>query len=290
MADEVLTWVQPDGELITLTPSATLEVGWDMQGRYMPPVEFIEDDIPGQDGSRLREVRVRPREVALPIDVLTPDTATLRVQMRALMRAFFPQRGEGRLRVLSADGTTRELWCRYRQGLELSEAFEAGLGAQRTVVVLRAADPFWHDLTPTSLTFTSSAPVNFLGDPFLPVKLSSDSILGEQTVTNDGDVLAWPTWTVKGPATSVMLTNVTTGEVLDLPVALTAAQSVTIDTRPLIKTVKRDDGTNLFGSLTDVSSLWAIGADGPTTIRIAVAGSTAETFVTLTYVRRWLSP
>lgn len=290
MPDEVFTWVEPDGALTVLNDGTVLEVGWDLQGRYMPPVEFVEDDVPAQDGSRLREVRVRPREVALPIDVMVADTAALRVLMRTLVRKFSPQRGDGRLRVLSADGTTRELWCRYRQGLELSEAFEAGLGMQRTVVVLRAVDPFWYDLTPTAATFTSAAPVNFLGDPFLPIKLSSDSILGEQTVTNDGDVIAWPVWTVQGPATSVVLTNVTTGQVIDLPVALTNVQSVTIDTRPFFKTVRRNDGTNLYGSLTAASSLWALGSGGSTVIRTTVAGSTAETFVTLVFSRRWLAP
>lgn len=289
MADEVFTWIDPDGVQTVLNDQTVLEVGWDIQGRYMPPVEFVEDDVPAQDGSRLRQVRVRPRDIALPIDVLVADTSALRVLMRTLMRTFHPQRGDGRLRVTSADGTTRELTCRYRQGLELQERFEAGHGVQRTVVVFRAVDPFWYDTAPMSSTFTSGAAPTFLGNPFLPIKLSSDTILGEQTVTNDGDVDAWPVWTIAGPATSITLTNVTTGEVLTLPVTLTAAQSVVIDTRPFKKTVRRDDGTNLYGNLSAGSALWSLG-QGATIINTQVAGSTAATFVTLVFSRRWLSP
>ncbi len=289
MPDELVSWVDPAGTVTLLNDGSVLDVGWGLQGRFMPPVEFVEDDVPNQDGNQLREVRVRPREVALPLDVQGADAADLRIQLRSLLRMFNPKRGNGRLRVTSPDGTVRELTCRYRQGLELQEAFEAGLGTQRSVVVFRANDPYWYDTAPTSVTYRTAPASPFLGDPFLPLRLSSDTILGEQTVTNDGDVLAWPVWTVHGPATSVRLTNVTTGLVIDLPVALTATQSVVIDTRPFRKTVRRDDGTNLYGSLTDASALWPL-PEGASTVRAELPGATSATYVTLVYARRWLSP
>lgn len=288
MVEEVLTWISPDG-VETVLNGGAFDVGWDMQGRYMPPIEFVEDDVPSQDGSRLRQIRVRPRELAIPIDVLVASLEALRPVMRALVKTFSPARGDGRLRILSADGVSRELTCRYRQGLELQEEFRAVLGQQRAVVVFRAVDPYWYDAAPTSRSFRASTPVNFLGDPFLPIKLSSDSVLGTQTVVNDGDVEAWPMWTVAGPATSVLLENVTTGQQIDLPITLIAAQSVVIDTRPFRKTVRRNDGSNLYGSLTATSSLWPLG-EGSTQIRTTVGGSTSDTFVTLVYSRRYLTP
>ena len=203
MADEVLTWIAPDG-VETILNGGALDVGWDMQGSYMPPVEFIEDAAPSQDASRLRQVRVRPRELAIPIDVMVANLEALRVLMRALVKTFSPMRGDGRLRVLSADGKSRELTCRYRQGLEMQEEFRAALGQQRTVVVFRAVDPFWYDTTPTTVTLTAGSGGTFLGSTFLPIKLGSDVVLGQQSIINDGDVEAWPVWTIAGPVSSVM--------------------------------------------------------------------------------------
>lgn len=286
MVDEVLSWVDPDGT-VTVLNDGSLEVGWDMQGRYMPPVDYIEDDVPGHAGARLREVRVRPREVALPVDVFVTDTAALRVLMRTLMRTFNPQRGPGKLRIRSADGTTRDLNCRYRQGLELQEQYEAAHGVQRTVIVLRAVDPFWYDTAPTSTTYTLGAATKWF--PIFPLTLGSDTVFGTQTINNTGDVETFPVWTVHGPCTSLVLNNTTTGDTIELPITLTAAQTVTIDTRPFRKTVTRDDGTNLYGSLTTTSVLWALPI-GLSTITVDLPGAGVESYVTLVYSRRWLSP
>src|SRR5690606_30720906 len=47
-------------------------------------------------------------------------------------------------------------------------------------------------------------------DPFPQV--SSGQVLGETTLTNPGDVEAWPTWTITGPASLVTITHLDTGE------------------------------------------------------------------------------
>jgi hypothetical protein len=38
---------------------------------------------------------------------------------------------------------------------------------------LKALDPYWYDTNYTTIAFTNAAAVNFLGNPFLPIKLSS---------------------------------------------------------------------------------------------------------------------
>lgn len=288
MADqEILAWVDPAGVVTVLSDQPDLEVGWDIRGRFMPPIAFIEEDVPAQDGSRLREVRVRPRDVAFPLEVVAATQAALRARLRQVLHLFDPVRGEGRLRITDFDGVMRDLYCHYSSGLEIEESFSAVAGNQRTVVVLRAVDPYWYDTVPQSVTYRSAAPRPFF--PLFPLRLSSDTILGSSTVVNDGDVSVFPVWTIHGPATSVTLRNVSTGQVLTLQAPLSDTQSVVIDTRPGRRTVRRNDGTNLFGQLADnARALWLL-QPGATEVSVELPGATALSYITLTYSRRWRS-
>lgn len=287
MADEVVSWVDSDGVVTVLSDQATTRVSYELSGRFMPPVSFIEDDVPQYDGARLRELRIRPREVVVPIAVVGADQTEVRATLRSLMRLFNPKRGNGTLRVTGPDGTVRDLTCRYSQGLEIAEQFEKFVGWQRAVVVLRAVDPYWYDTSATSATYTTGTSTTFF--PFFPMVLNSETVFGTQSVDNTGDVEAFPVWTVAGPCSSVTLTNSTSGEVISLPVVLTAGQVLTIDTRPFRKTVTRNDGTNLYGSLSTASSLWNL-PTGMSTITVELPGASSASYVTLTYSRRWLSP
>jgi hypothetical protein len=286
---ERLQYLDSEGNVLELSALPGVRALGD-GGLDMPPLAFVEDVIPGQAGAQLRDVRIAARDAVLPFYLEQDSDTAVRDLLRSLARRLNPQRGDGRLRHIATDGTTRDLTCRYTGGLEGARIRgSTGPNWRRGVLTFRAHDPFWYDATPMASTFTTGDTRNFLGDPFLPIKLTSDTVLGEQTVTNDGDVETWPVWTINGPGTSIVLTNVSTGEVIDLPITLTASQSVIVDTRPFRKTVRRDDGTNLFGSLTGTSSLWSL-REGNTVINTQVAGSTTDTFVTLVYSRRFLSP
>lgn len=292
MKTDTLAYVDPDGAVTPLTGQPDLDVHWALgvTGRFMPPISRVEDTVYAQAGARLRSVRVDAREVNLPLTVIGVDELAVRSKLRALIRTLNPQRGDGRLRVTAADGTVRELTCRYSEGMEGQESrSDSGAVFQRAVLTLRAADPYWYDVAQQSQTYTAGQAGLFFASPFFGLRLSSESVLGSQVVINDGDVETWPVWTVHGPCTSITLSNDTTGETIMLPVTLTAAQTVTIDTRPFKKTVRRDDGTNLYGSLSAMSSLWSLPLGG-STVTISLPGATVDSYVTLNYARRWLSP
>lgn len=286
---ERLQYVDSTGTVLDLSDLPGVRALGD-SGLEMPPMTFQEDVVPGQAGAQLRDVRIAARDAVLPFYMEQNGDAALRDLLRSLARRLNPQRGDGKLRHIATDGTTRDLTCRYTGGLEGDRVVgSAGATFRKGALLFRAHDPFWYDASPITSTFRTAAARNFLGDPFLPIKLTSDTVLGEQTVDNTGDVETWPVWTINGPATSIVLTNVTTGQRISLPITLSATQSVIVDTRPFKKTVRRNDGTNLYGSLTNDSALWSLG-EGATTIRTEVAGSTTDTFVTLVYSRRYLTP
>lgn len=293
MRTDTLAYISPDGTETPLTKQPDLDVHWALgvTGRFMPPTSRVEDEVFGQAGTRLRAVNVGARDVTLPLTVIGVDELAVRAKLRALIRTLNPQRGDGRLRVTAADGTVREITCRYSEGLEGRESRQdSGPVFQRAVLVLRASDPYWYDTAPQQQTYTTGTPRAFFASPFFGSQvLNSETIFGSQVVSNDGDVETWPIWTVHGPCTSITLSNDTTGETINLPITLTAVQVVTIDTRPFRKTVRRDDGTNLYGSLSATSSLWSLPL-GDSTVTISLPGATTDSFVTLTYARRWLTP
>lgn len=286
MSVDVISWVDADGTVTQLNDAADTEVGWEVQGRGMPPIRIRSDEVAEQDGSRLRLVRYGTREVSIPLDVFTASPSALRTAVRTLERLFDPKRGDGSLRVLSPDGSTRDLVCRYVGGLELQEAYEGAFGVQRTVLVFRAFDPLWRDASTTSVTFAPDTATAFF--PILPLRLSSSEVYSDASIDNSGDAEAWPMWTITGPGDSPVLRNLTTDEVIDLTgLTLGAGESVVIDTAPGAKTVRSGTGSNLFSSLSSTSTLWSL-AQGINSVRVELSGVTAATSVVLSYRRRWL--
>lgn len=282
MAAEVVEWLDVDGE------ASTLSVEWDADGRFMPPMRRVEEQVPLQAGARLRSVRHAGRDVMLMLWIDAASETALRTEIRELLFKLDATRGDGRLRVTAPGGDQRELTCRYVAGLEMPEVEGqwSGPELQLARAVFRATDPYWYDVSTVSATYTTGTPATFF--PFFPLRLSASEVFADATLDNSGDVETWPTWTIVGPASSIVLRNLTTGKVLSLSTTLTAGESVSIDTRPGVKTVLRQDGTNLFSSLSATSSLWPL-QRGTNAIRAEMSGATAASSVTVNYRRRYLS-
>lgn len=289
MPDQAFGWVDADGTLTALRVGNGIAVGEAVTGRFGPSMRFTLETVPLQPGQRFRQVQHGLADLSIPV-VFYPATATaLRALLRDWAHRLDPVRGDGALRVTAPGGDQREIICRYSDGLErLVEDDVSDLyGHARAVLHFVTEQPYWQDASDTvqSWTLLSSLATFF---PFFPLRLSGSEVFADATVTNDGNVEAWPVWTIGGPGSSPILRNLTTGDMLSLPVTLLAGESVTIDTRPGAKTVTKQDGTSLFGSLASPPALWPL-AQGSNSIRIEMSGATSVSSVTLTWRRRWLS-
>jgi phage-related protein len=273
---ETHEWRSSAGEVVRFVT----EVG--AQQRMMPPVSIRTVKVPQAQGGRFRGARHDERLATLP--VVLPGPTAHRDELRRWAKALDPLKGEGTLTVVQGPWAGRQLVCVYEAGLDSFEEEYELLG--KTTLAFRAADPYWQDAVEQSLVATvgSSSAKWF---PFLPLVLGPIDVFATPTITNTGDVEAWPVITAVGPGTDLTLTNLTTGLAWQLTGDIAAGAQLVVDHRPGRKTA-RLDGVNVFGRLSDTSMLWSL-VPGPNRLSISFAGGTSASSVTFAWRNRWLS-
>lgn len=276
------TWLAPDGQE---WPLDDLRLGWvtprGRAGLGAAPIELVSDAHP-RGGSRVRHIQPQSRVITWPLFIEGSSHLEFIGRYRDLARAFASTRwrGPGRLRVARPDGTTREIEAFYQAGFD----GEPGRGWLHDTVVLSlfCEDPYWRGAEAVSSPYVNGAAVSYLS-PYLTV--SPSSVLGAASATNPGDVEAWPSWSIVGPASAVTATNHTTGESFTLTATLTAGQTATITTDP--PTVRGPAGQNWTGSLNWPGAvLWGL-QPGFNDVEFAVTGASSATSITLAYVPRY---
>jgi hypothetical protein len=212
----------------------------------------------GQVGMTIKNKITSPGIFDMPIKAETE--VELRNKMRSILRMINPLKDDGILRCIAADGSVRELTCRYSGGLEGDESREnRGIWWQKAILVFNADDPFWYDSSTIVQTFKlNENPGTFF--PILPLRLVSSTVFADINIDNTGDVETYPEWIIQGPGETIKITNMTTGDVIYLDhtdAILQAGETVTINTSPYgpnKKTITKSDGTNVFYWLSDDSS------------------------------------
>lgn len=130
----------------------------------------------------------------------------------------------------------------------------------------------------------------------VPAAIDGTSISASKTITYTGSFSEYPVITITGPITDPVLTNVSTGDVLDFTgITISAGNSYTIDCRFGYKTVKNSAGTNKIADLTSDSDLatFHLGADpevsgGANALTLSGTSTDANTQVTVAYYNRYV--
>ena len=283
-----VAFTDPAGAVTTFTD---WERGWVVQpgakGLDMPSYTVTQDESPGIDGYEVRQVRAQGKAITIPIAFWANDSrAAYKARRRAFIRSLNPKRGQGTLTLTEPDGATRSIGVLYTDGMEGDESLDAA-GARWciTALVFAVPSPYW---TGSEVTTTWKTDVGGDFFPFLPLTVGDSQVLGAVTVDNDGDDNAFPVWTINGPATSVTLSNITTGQTLVLTRTITGADTIVIDTRERRQTALLNGTTNLWPDLSTDSTMWPLEPD-TNQLTLTVAGSTAETSVRMTYQPRYLA-
>jgi hypothetical protein len=258
-------------------------------GFDMPHVTLFTDGTPGLAGSSWQGGHDDVRTVFLPVytEGLTRSSA-VNVR-RDFLRSVHWSRGTSTICVAEADGNRRYLDCVYAGGAEGSEGQgDSGLQWATYGANFQAIDnPYWYGdpITPTSWVVPAPR-------PFFPLKpglftLSASAVLGDTTVDNFGDVEAFPTWTLAGPATQLTLTR--DGRTFRINATLLAGETLTIDTNKKRQTVVDGTGVNRWGDVAiGAIDLWPL-EPGINELNVAVAGGVGgATSLTMSYQPRFL--
>lgn len=298
------SWIDPTGTEWPLS-SISDELGWfTLDGPAAwgaAPIEIVTDPL-ARGGEQVRYIRSNPRRLQWPIYVFGDTHLEYVERNRRITRAFTQttqRQTPGWLKVQRPDGTARMIACYYEQGLE-GEAEQGHLWS-KYVVQLFCPDGYWSsdraivaERTFTADTDSGGTPKTFY-TPYM--YLTSSQIVSapgtgqdaNTSVPNDGDVEAWPEWTITGPMTSVLCENLTLGLRWSMNYTLAAGQTVKITTnRPSVRgpgdanLSKYIDWFNVAGG----AYLWPL-ADGSNDIRFQVDGAEVGTKIVMTYTPRY---
>lgn len=288
------TWTDPDGTVWELSNTST-DVGYfttnAIAGWGSAPVTIVTDPL-ASGGEEVRHIRSEPRRITWPLHIHGEDAdgvitnALFQQRYRALMRAFTmttQRRRPGVLRIEYTDGKAREIEAFYEDGFT-GNAGENWVSAN-PVLTLFCPDGFWRDTQPQTIRRAHETGGSPFLQPFLSV--SNSQVLGESTIYNTGDVDAWPSWTITGPASAVTATNVSTGEAFTLTHDLLAAEQMTITMTRARPLVRGPAGQNLVGALNWPGAvLWSL-VPGRNDINFSVAGSADGTAIELAFHPRY---
>jgi phage-related protein len=279
MSLETWVWIDPDGN------EMPIDVMRGKKGVYSPVYASKILGLPDGSGGYFDRSIVNARNVDLPVAVQGTSGSDLSSNMRSLSRALNARNGTGRLQV-TRDGATRYLNCRYSGGLDNAEVINSL--ARKSVLTFAAADPYWYGATQEiDQAQQTGANVGFF--PLFPLQLIASQVFADITIANNGDVEAWPVWTISGPGDTLEMTNQRTGLTLGLDLDLAVDEYVVIDSRPLVKTILDDAGNNMYPMLrTGQKYLWSL-LPGDNNVSINLNGATGDSLVHVEFTERHVS-
>jgi len=275
-----------DGTLVRL-------VGHDGWG--MAPLHRISDRGPEQHGETDLGYRLDPRYGTLVFRLAVTELDTMYSRRNTLITRFAPQNNP--ILKFDLDYGERRIACHYVGDMSLPWS-PNDWATQKLAVRLKAADPTFYDPTERSITFGLGGGGDAFEIPLaIPWEIGASTL--DQTVGIDyaGNWLTYPhRIRIAGPITDAVITNVTTGEVLDFTdTTIGDGDYYDIDCRYGYKTVVDADGNNVIDDLTEDSDLgtWHLAADpeapaGHNDINVTGSAVDEGTEVYVSYYDRFL--
>lgn len=264
-------------DLITNGVPSTYNV-IEFEGLGMAPVERFEQSGPAQDGATDRGYRLLPRNIRMFVRGEAGTPTQFHSRRERLIQMCRPSVNPIQLRWTFEDGTQRQIDCHYAGGLDMptTSAGRVGKWSFRDVIVLRAPDPTFYDpngysyqipmaYSASGHTFPVTFPSTFGGtsvDSTVNLQMSGTSSWG-----------SYPTIYATGLLTNLVITNQTTGKVLDFTGNSIPSGNVwTIVTQWGAHSITNQAGTNQISKLTATSTLSTFRlVEGDNSIRVTAS-------------------
>ncbi len=276
MVNVDISLIGSNGDTIALTNDYSdfiLTTG--VLGFGIPPTQ-VRIAQSASDGGVWRNTKRGVRDIDLPIVIMGTDRQDLETKLRRLSNLLQDLNGPTTIRATYTDGTAYELKAHYVGGGDVEYGAESNQKMARWAISMQAPQPYWESVNPLNYTLQMLAGRGLLKgtSSLTQLRLSGQYGFGDVTLTNPGDVSAYPVWTITGPANSVSITangiGFTYNEVIP------AGDQIVIDT--FNGTVTDQNGLNKYGNLAAAPKLFAI-KPGTQTVTIAAPGADATTII-----------
>ena len=263
-------------------------------GLGMAPTRRITERGPLQHGETDLGFRLDPRLIPLVFGVSAATESDLYDYRAALLAIFKPRTAAIKLRYTLSNGDVRQIDTHYAGAMTFPSRDRKGF-YQRGGLTLRASDPLFYDPTLQSVSYGLGGGSGSGAVPTpVPTAVGASAIDQTQAIIYGGDFLEYPVLTVNGPIADCVITNETTGEVLDFT-GYTLTTGMVIDCRYGYKTITKTDGTNLIDKLTNASDLATFhleaspdAAGGENLINVTGSGVDANTQIILQWYSRYI--
>lgn len=243
------TWEAWDGTVWDLSGGLSgLALQSGVTGLEMPDPTFYKARAAGVNGSLYRGHIIDEQDDLWPIKVFSDGGSQGWIDhYRAFFKTLWPGK-TGRWWVVQPNGAKRSKVVRFNGLADRSTSIDPLLtGWNLYGIKLSAERPLWVGEAATrSFEAAGSAPPT--GQFVLWIR--SSFTLAQAAITNEGDVDAWPVWTVRGPCTTV--TVGLAGHIITFPMTLTAGQWVSINTDPTDQVAWDQNGNDRSSELTAV--------------------------------------
>lgn len=271
-----------------------------VEGLGMPDVRHMSEQYAQQDGETWSDARLQKRILTMAFQIVESDEAGLWDAREDFLRLVKVLSSGFKLRVTLPNGNVRQIDLRYDSAFTLPRTDEMHDRQQTATIQAVAHDPLWYD--PTSVLWAFAVSGGGSGSWSWPLAYPAGwgGSVAEGTLETKQYVGTWkayPIITLTGPMEKPVITNHTTGDVLEFldGYQIDEGESVVIDLRPGNKTVTHSVDGNAPDALTDDSDLgtWHIAAhpearSGNNSISVAFLGANVNSRAEIRFYTRYV--
>lgn len=264
------------------------------------PTNFITRQGYKQNGVTEVDYLLQPRNITIELWRSGEcDRQTYWDNRRELHDFLRPNRnGPLTFTLRTPDGSLRSIVVRADPGMVFPAQSNNNNWALQEQFDFIAFDPTFFNTEQAELTLTAASQLQLVFPITFPITFgTSDEFLSTGTINYDGTWKSYPTITLDGPYTRAVITNVTTGVVIFLSVAILIGEQRILNLTPGSQSITDANGVNKFSDLGVGSNLIDFAllpdpevADGNQTITIQLVDGVAGTSgATLSYYERYFA-
>lgn len=253
----------------------------DFAGFNMAPAQVRIEQSAG-DGGVFRHSKKGVRDLDLAVTTIGANREEVQTKLRRLSRLLQDVLGPTQLIATYSNGEVLQMTVYYVGGAEGQWNGNAGQVWNRWVLSFQAPMPYWEKATELSFVFGSNETGRGLLPQLTKLKVSSNTVLGQVTINNVGDVPSYPKWVIMGPVTNLLISNGT--QSFSFPDEIAEGEIITVETAT--GKVYDEDGNNVYSLLGSAPKLFPI-TPGSRTYTVTGDNATGATSVGMFYRPRY---